>query len=226
MRMKHAMSGLMLAGLLMNGSTATADEHALGLAATAKIGTLGLGIELTKGITDNMNVRAGLNGFSYDYSSVESNVDYKFDLDLRSVSLLADWYPGSGGFRLTGGALLNGNEISGRARPTDGTYEIDGVNYDSADVGTLSAKIDFKSLAPYVGIGWGNALGTDARWHFALDVGLLFQGSPSARLSADGILASDPVFQENLRNEQASLQNDVDDFKYYPVFSVGIGYRF
>lgn len=198
-----------------------------GVALTAKAGTLGAGLDLTKGLTDTLNLRAGVNGYSYDYSGVESGIDYSLDLDLRTVSLLADWHPINGGFRITGGVFYNGNELNGAGRPAaGGIYDIDGTTYTATEVGTLSAAVDFSSVAPYLGVGWGNAIDTRGRWHVSLDAGVLFQGSPEARLSADGSLASDPAFQSDLMREQASLQDEIDEFKYYPVFSVGVSYRF
>lgn len=209
------------AALFGLASTASAE-----FAAGVKAGTLGLGLELTTDLTETLNLRAGVNRFSYGYDSVESDIEYRLDLDLQSVSLLADWHLFRGAFRITGGVMRNDNELTGRSLPTDGSYEIDGQRYDAGQVGTLLMGADFDSSAPYLGIGWGNAVDTDGRWHFTSDLGVLMQGSPVVRLEADGPLRDNEDFRQALRNEEASLQEDVEDYEYYPVLSVGISYRF
>lgn len=196
------------------------------IGATVKAGTLGLGLELTTDLTENLNLRAGFNNYTYSYSSVESDIDYNLDLDLRSISLLADWHVFSGNFRISAGMMSNSNELFGTGRPTGGTYEIGNETYTAEQVGTLSMGMDFNSTAPYVGIGFGNAVGTNGRWRISTDVGVLFQGSPRARLSADGSFSDEPEFQAELRREEASLQEDIDSFEYYPVISIGLSYRF
>ena len=101
-----------------------------------------------------------------------------------------------------------------------GTYSIGNRNYTGAEVGTLTGKVDFKSTAPYVGIGWGNA--TSGRFGIAFDLGIVFQGSPQVALSASGIVASDPTFIQELNRENQELENDISEFKYYPVISLGL----
>ena len=54
----------------------------------------------------------------------------------------------------------------------------------------------------------------------------MFQGSPTANLSATGPIASDPGFQADLAKEENNLQDDLDNFEYYPVISIGFNYRF
>ena len=55
----------------------------------------------------------------------------------------------------------------------------------------------------------------------------MFQGSPKIAATAT---ASDPALQpivdEALANELKDIQNDANAFKYYPVISVGVSYRF
>ncbi|MCG5496292.1 hypothetical protein [Ectothiorhodospira variabilis] len=210
---------LMSVGLLTAGGAAQADSFALG----AKVGTTGLGVEGTYGLRENVNLRGGLYGFTYSTDVEETDVDYDADLKLRSAALLADWHPFRGGFRLTAGAYYNGNELTGKA---DGTLDIGDNDYDAS----LDATIDWRSFAPYLGIGYGNAV-QGGRWSFAFDAGVMFTGSPDVSLRGNlRGQVNDPTlqdqFDEDLRREQEELQDDLDDFKYYPVLSLGVAYRF
>ena len=58
-----------------------------------KLSTLGVGGEVTGRITDNLNLRLGLQGLTYDYDDTYSDIDYDAELDLLTGALLADWYP-------------------------------------------------------------------------------------------------------------------------------------
>ena len=209
--------------MLFISSNAMAESGRFGVA--VKASTLGAGVELITRISPNINGRLGGNAFSYDYDGTESDIEYDLELDLRSVSAILDWHPFSGGFRLSGGLLLNKNEVNAVATPTV-SYDIGGTLYTATDVGTLSGKIDFNSLAPYAGIGWGNALGEDKRWGLAFDLGVVFQGSPDADLTATGPLAANAAFLAELAKEEQQLQDEVDDYEYYPVVSIGVTYKF
>ena len=210
--------------VLVFGGLAYADSGRFAVSAKP-ISTLGLGVEGTARILPKLNARLGINYFLYTYDEEADDIDYDIDLNLFSGAVLLDWHPFAGTFRISGGFLLNKNELDMDARPNE-PVEIGDQEYAAADVGTLSGDLDFRSVAPYVGIGWGNAVGEDKRWGFVCDLGIVFQGSPDADLAATGPIASDPTFQADLAREEENLEDDLDFFKYYPVISFGISYKF
>jgi hypothetical protein len=175
-----------------------------------------------------LNARLGIQGFSYDEDGIETdNVNYDADLKLFSGLLTADWFPFHGGFRLSAGLLANGNELDLTGRPSAGsTFNINGVPFAAAEVGSLQGNVDFNSIAPYLGIGWGNPFSSGGNWSFNCDLGVAFQGSPDVTLTANGPAANNSDFLANLEAERRDLENEVDDFQYYPVVSLGITYRF
>jgi len=194
-------------------------------AVAGKLSTLGVGVEITTRITSDVNLRLGVNTFSYDYTGKESDVKYDFDLDLLSGSVLLDWYPFHGGFRLSGGGIINQNELDMEAKPTV-SYTIGTTTYTSDQVGTLTGKMDFDKIAPYAGIGWGNAAGKGKRWGLTLDMGVVFQGSPDIDLVANGPMTIIPSFQADLASEKQDIEDELDKYKYYPVVAFGITYKF
>ena len=120
---------------------------------------------------------------------------------------------------------MNNNEVNVLATPA-GSYDIGGTTYSAADVGNMSGKIDFNSLAPYAGMGWGNALGKDKRWGIVFDLGVVFQGSPNVDLTTNGLLANNAGFLAKLAQEEQELKDELDEFDMYPVVSLGITYKF
>lgn len=213
---------LFLVGLFGINAFAAADK----LAITAKAGTLGIGVEGTTPINHELNARIGANAFQYDYSAIESDITYSFDLKLLSFSALVDWLPFfDNDFRLTGGLFVNKNSLDSTAKTTD-SYTIGNAIYTSAQVGSLSGDISFNALAPYAGIGWGNPFSNDSNWSFAVDLGVLFQGSPNINLSANGPLSSNAEFLADLAREENNLKSEIDHFNFYPVISIGVTYKF
>lgn len=212
MRPLNAMLIALLTGA--GAASATAQDLALG----AKAGTTGVGMEITLGMTEAVNLRGGIYGLDYGRDFEESGIDYDGDLKLRSAALLLDWHPGGRGFRVTAGAYANGNELRGRA---EGNLDIGDSTYDVR----LDAKADWDRFAPYLGIGYGNAV-RGGPWSFSFDAGVMFTGSPDVRLSADGPGTGDPGFQDDLRREEQSLEDELSDLEYYPVLSLGLSYRF
>jgi len=195
------------------------------LSMNLKVSTLGVGIEGEYSLNDHFSVRLGGNYFKYSYSGTESEINYDFDLNLGTVSALVDLHPFKGSFRLSAGALYNDNNLDANATSST-TYDIGNATYMGSQIGTLKGTIDFNTIAPYAGLGWDTSFGKESGWGFVFDTGVVFQGSPDVRLSADGPISTDPTFQQNLAIEESNLQNDLDNFEIYPVVALGVSYRF
>ena len=195
---------------------------AQGIGVTAKVGTLGLGIDITKAITPRFNARLGLNGFTYGQSGTQGGIDYDIDLEMQSLALLADWHPFKGGLRVTAGVLYNNNELSMEAKPS-ASYNIGGSNYTQLQVGKLTGVVDFDKTAPYAGIGWGNAVEEGQRLTFSFDLGVLFQGSPNVEMKATGTSSG---LQADLATEAQQVEDDLDEFEMFPVISAGFAFQF
>lgn len=216
--------------LLMTPLLSFADV-AVGVSAS----TLGLGGQITVGsATSPVNGRALFNTFSTTHNFEEDGVHYNAKVDLNNYGLLLDWYPFHGAFRLSAGGLHNGNQFKLTAdckQPCD----IDGHTYRSSttNAGEVTGVIDFKTFAPYVGFGWGNAMHGN-KLYMGLDIGVMLQDTPQVSLSSKGTFYRDnspialPIPKQELANEQASLQQDLKDShaNLYPVIDLSLGYRF
>lgn len=203
--------------------TATTAQATLGqLAIAGRSGSLGLGGDLTVGILDDLNARVGIGFFKLDLDGEVSDIDYDFELSLLTYPIMLDWYPFDNDFHISGGIVINETEVDLDAR-YDGTATVDigGTTYPAAVVGTLSGNLSFDRVAPYVGIGWGNAFGKSRRWGFMTDLGVAFTNSPKVALSVTGAVAGN-----DLAAEEDDIQDDLDKFTIYPVFSASLYFRF
>jgi len=199
------------------------ESSAGGLGITAKIGTLGLGLEATVGANDYLGFRFGVNKMVAKPTVLTDEGSIDTDMEWMSYGALVDIHPFGGGFRLTGGGLINKNKFKMKAN-LDKPVGLNGTDYS---LSALSGDVTFDEMAPYAGIGVGNAVGADGRWHFSFDLGVMFQGKPKVQATAT---ASDPAIQaavdDALAAEIADIQDDADKFQLYPVISIGLSYRF
>jgi len=206
-------------------------SHAADLGVSLDAGTTGIGAHLTVPVAPSVHVRAGMNYLKYNTDRQAGGVDYDIKLKLHTIDLLADWYvvPGSQ-FRVSAGAIYNNNAFDAVALPdASGNYRLNGRAYPAALVGKLTGTIDFRKTAPYLGIGWGNAVGPGSNWRFTADLGASFQGEAKVRLTNTGctaLSAACTLLANDIARSQADLADDLDALRVYPVVRVGISYRF
>ncbi len=199
------------------------SAHAMEFAAGVNVGTQGAGVALTVGLSDRFNASLGYSRFSTTDNFDKDGVNYDVDLELEGTTLALDWHPFGGIFRLTGGIIRNGNEVTGVAQLT-GNVTIGPTTYTPAQVGTLNADISFDDIAGYLGVGWGNAVASNKGLTFSADLGVMFTGAPTVELTQVGGVVTIP--ESDLTAEEQALQSDIDEFVYYPIVRLGMSYHF
>lgn len=215
---------VMIVLLCMGASSQSAAAN--DLSTGVKISTLGPGLEIQEKISSMLGVRVGVNYLPFSTSFTIEDVKYKTEFSWKSVSLLADFYPFSGIFRLTGGGFYNGNNVEISATPSE-PVKIGNTTYTPAEIGSITGSVDFKKIVPYAGLGWSGGHASSGEWTMSLDLGVMFQGSPSVNnLTASGLLGSDPSFNANLDAERNDIKDEMDSYQYYPVVALALGYHF
>lgn len=224
MKRNNLISAVAAGLIVLVASTARADTS-IGL----KAGTLGGGVELAHAFGETLGFRISANGLNYSATESYEDIDYDAKLKLATGQLLLDWFPFSNNFRISAGAVYNGNKLTLNGVPSPGgTFTIDGVTYSSSDVSSLNGTVKFRKGAPYVGLGYGRPVGKGLL--FTADLGVLFQGAPQSTLTATcGPATSASTcaqIQNSVAAEQAQLDDDMHKFQYYPVVSIGLAYVF
>ncbi len=184
------------------------------------LSTLGWGLGLAVPVSESVDARVGFNRFNWGYNlstamtsaTANANVNYAGNIKLSSYDLVADWYPSQGMTHLTAGFLYNDNKLELSAT---GQYTLNGNTYSQP----LTSIVTFHKYAPYLGFGWSNRP-KETGFSIKSDFGILFQGAPSASVTATG------VRQTDLNTAQASLNDKLSRYRYYPVVSISIGYAF
>ena len=224
----------------VNPTTPTQENKKSGWAISPEVSTLGVGASVTKSLTPNLNARVGVNTFSVstgeltvETDGVEAKVDA--NANLFNVSTLVDYHPfENSGFRITGGAVLNnGNNIEGTVKPSNNTVTIGGETYSVDALRSVKAKVPLSnSFAPYLGIGWGNAVKKDKGFGFNVNLGVMFRGKTSVELTPEygpDVNANPTIktdIDASINKAKNDAQKDLDKVPVYPVLSVGVSYQF
>jgi hypothetical protein len=206
-------------------SPAAAQDQGGSLGVGVSGGTLGAGPEVNfRG--DSFGVRGSATFLNFGRDVESDGVDYDGDLKLRSVGGSVDFYPGGGNFRVSPGVRLTRNRVELRAAPgATTTVEIGDVVYTGAEIGVLTGEVRPKRLAPTLTVGYGSGRG--AGLYFGLDAGVMYQGSPKVRdLSVTGPIATNAAFQTELARERGEIEDEVDNYKWYPILQLSLGFRF
>lgn len=213
------LGGLLALGLLAAGTASADNDFGLGV----KAGTLGLGLEASWQPLPYLEVRVGANSYDYDEDGSQGGIEYDGTLALESFYGTANFHFPISPMRVTAGIYSNGNEMLLFNDEGD-DQNIGGIVYPGSGIGTLSSKTSFASTAPYLGIGFDFTLAGKVGMN--LDFGVLWQGEPDVTLEASGALASDPGFQAAMEQERQELEDEMSDFKAWPVISLGFVYKF
>lgn len=188
------------------------------------VGTLGPGASVTYSADPKLNVRLGVNRFDQDFDLEVDKIDYDGEVQLKTVTAMLDWHPWASGFRMSAGLVGNSNQITGTARPSNGSIEFNGKTIDLSEAGIVYAEMDFKPIVPYFGFGWGNAA-KGGGLSFSSDLGVMFQGTAKVDINVQNLEAVG-LDQSDVNAEIKSFKDEVDSYGgLYPVVSIGIAYN-
>lgn len=212
----------LLTCLFASPGVAETGDFAMG----AKASTLGLGVEGNVGLLPRLKFRTGVNLFYFSLDADTSNIDYNVEVDLVSFPVVLDLHPfRDSGFRISAGVLINYNHADLEGVSKNG-YKINGTVYSAEQLGTLSGDVDFNKISPYVGIGWETSAGKTKGWSFSCDLGVAYHGKADVELKASSPLNGDPIFQKALAKEEQEIEDNLADYQFYPVVSIGVTYKF
>jgi hypothetical protein len=216
-----------------------------GLGLATRVGFAGTGFDLATPLATKFNLRAGTDFFNYDTSFQEEGAHVGVDLHLRSGHVVLDWFPFGGHLRLSPQLVFgNNNRILATAViPSGSTVTLNGQDYFSSYSNPLhgSGRIDFRKVSPGLSFGFGNVIPRDrSHFSFPIEMGFYYVGQPSFQLAFTGSACDPnylpsvgceavdqyPGFQQNLAAFKVRSNTNLSYASFFPIFSVGFGYRF
>jgi hypothetical protein len=211
------------------------------------VGINGIGLEVAEPVAQHFNVRAGGGYFHFDETFTSDGAQIEAGLKLGGGHVSLDYFPWSHhGFHISP-QLYFGVQTSADVTvtvPSGQTISLSGGDYASSATDPLhgSATVKVRNVAPGLTFGYGNLaprrLGS--RWTFPVEVGFYYIGQPDLVLNFSGTACDrsqppaigcqkvdrDVDFQRDLKRFTARQNNNLSYISFFPVFSVGAGYRF
>jgi hypothetical protein len=200
-----------------------------------RVGTLGVGVEVSRLLSDHIGLRVGGSYAKLRYNFRDNQtssdpIDWDVNLKGTGVSGLLDWYPGKRGvFRLSVGAMTVPFKVDGvGVIVADTAFTLFDQRFRPAStVGDLLAAGKYPGVRPYVGLGFGTPASSHRGVGFIFDLGVAIGRPRVSVTSTTAATSTNPL----LRQDLAALQNDwqtegLDLVPVYPVLSLGFAYRF
>jgi len=197
------------------------------VALAGKLSTLGLAVELIMPLTEEFNLRIGLNAATFDVQGWGEDLGYNLDARWLSTQAVLDWHPlPERGLRVSGGLIVNGNHLEVEAETKSGrSYTLGAHTYTAEQLGYIDGGVDFNAVCPYLGLGWGDGIGSQRRWSFLFEAGIVFQGVPRASLDSTNPENLDDLAAD-LAQEEERLEDNLGWLQFFPLISIGVSYRF
>ena len=213
----------------------TANSHAIDFGVGARAGINGLGIDLSVGLTKNVNLR--LIGAAIDIegedetvtvgdSGAEGDIDAELNFDYGATAAFIDWHVFGGGFRVSAGMFKN-NGAADFSGTLQSDIVVDGTAVAVGDLGEISGEVSLSdSYQPYIGIGYGRGAGGDGGLTLTFDLGVaLLDTSVDFEATAIGGL-SQAELDDALDGMARDAEEDLEDLEMWPVIAVGLNYAF
>ncbi len=211
----------------------------LGVAVTA--GTGGIGLQLATNLSDHFNLRASGSYFSYYLNLTTDGYQVNGRILTRNANLSLDYFPFHNGFRISPGVTLdNGNAVHGTVLvPANQSFDLGDGTYtsDPADPVTGAVALSFgHKVAPSITVGWGNLVPRRKHLSIPVELGFEYIGAPLVAFNLTGsvcdsqnncgTIAGDPTTLANEQQQRDRINNDISPLRFFPIFSLGVGWSF
>jgi hypothetical protein len=190
----------------------------------AKMGSLGIGIDASYRITPYASITGSVNGFGFSMGLNNRDVDFNGTLRLLTAGANLGIHPFCNGFKFIAGVFYNGNQFNLVSKLRH-NVTIRGKIITPEEVGKPKATAYFNRVSPYLGIGFDSAFYAESAWSLCGELGILFQGSPKAKLKTKGNNKVTPLVKDYIEN-RLKISTDKFLLNYYPVIAIGVKYSF
>ena len=213
--MKYMLATASAIALLATAASAQDNNLRFGLG----VSTMGATLEGAYRFNQNFAIRGVFaGGLNANGTQTVDGVNYNTSGQLGGFALLADYYTGNSGFRLSGGAFVSNTSFSGNttasvANPiTIGNTTLTGGE-------TASASIDFaRKVSPMLTVGYDWNIGRS--FTVSGEVGAIAMGGLNVALAAPAAPAAD------VARETQNIKDELSPFGVYPYVALTGTFRF
>jgi hypothetical protein len=182
------------------------------------LSSVGIGIEYAYNFNRHLNgrIRANLlvlSGFEQEMELNGTPTIIVADVDVFNTDFLLEYLPFSkSSFKLVAGGSLIINGSGSVNIIYNDVIQYGDLEFSNEEVGDLTIGVD------YAGLGFGRAV-PKKRVGFGIELGTYYAGSPDVSLAATNMLA--PTATE----EEAQLQSNLSDYKWFPFINLRLAVR-
>lgn len=209
------------------------------------IGVNGIGGDIALPVAQHFNLRLGGQYFQYSDTFAEDGANVAASLQVGNGVAAVDWYPFHTGLRISPQVVfaIQTQVQASVIVPGGQSISLDGQDFISSPTNPLqgSGFVNTRKAAPGISIGWGNISPRgNRRLTFPVEAGFYYIGQPNLRVNFSGTaceadlpatvgcedVTQDASFQSSLNAFIARNQHNVSYASFFPIASIGIGYRF
>lgn len=219
----------LLSPMMLQAESMGTTEQSAGLS----IGTIGAQLEYSRILVPEYNIaiRVAAGGASWSGTYEDMDTEYDTDLSLFTFGTTIEYHPYQSGFYIGAGIFYQNSDYTMDAEPKNGTYTFNGHEYDADLIGGVYGDVDnLNSVVPYIGIGYDKSLyeNSDDSLFFSFKLGAWYQGTPKVNLTVHDcqLGAGCTLLEEDVQQEEDDINDDIKDYKWWPVLQVGLSYRF
>jgi len=217
--MRFLFASTALTVILATGATAQDTNARIGLG----LSTMGATLEGAYRFNDRFALRGvvagGINTNTLGGGTQTiDGVTYTTNGQLGGFALLADYYTGSTGFRLSGGAFVSNTSFTGSttASPTN-PIEIGNTTLTGGE--TASATVEFRNrVSPMLTVGWDQNIGRN--FTLSAEVGAIAMGGLNVDVTAPAAPAAD------VARERQNIVDELSQFGVFPYVGLTAAFRF
>jgi hypothetical protein len=186
------------------------------------MGSQGIGADLKYGFSPKLSGRFGFgiipvtanNLFGFSAFPVEDQLSAKFS----NLHLLADYAPFKNkSYRLVGGAayLIKGN--ANVIITPSGSYQFGSQTVTRDQIGSLTADVSWKGVAPYLGIALFKSF-PNRLFNMNIDVGTYYLASPGTSFTGTKLLSDN-------NSQAAQFNQNMQGYRWLPVLQLNFNFR-
>lgn len=201
------------------------------------VGTLGTEVTVSTRLSPHFDALAGYQKMDFDTKLTDDDRNsFDVTLEMTAPRLGLQYYPFPGlGIGLEGGMVFGAPDISVDAKADAASqFTVGPRTYYTSQIGKLTGTVSFDDdNAPYLLVNVGRS--TASGFNVNLSLGAVAYGAAKVTLSnSQCALEADPsdneaacgVLQTHLKEEEAEVNKDLEEYELWPLLRLGISYSF
>lgn len=123
-------------------------------------------------------------------------------------------------------------EMERFAASNNRSLTLEGGSVSLQNYAVVSGHVRLRPFAPYLGFGWANDEGKAGGLFYSIDMGILDLGRPRVEYTLSGSLFDamrthyGAEMEAWISEEERRAEDKLSKYRYFPVVSFGMGYRF